>query len=174
MRPPIYDLGLCGPLRSDLADRGEYCGMFKSPSLRNVALRRTFFHNGVFRTLRQVLEIVMLRMETWLPAETFARLRDAEAWRRGEVRLRYRVLERFREEQRQAMGGATPHVVTERRAPHFGHVMIRTLPAGAFVIVGFGSGDRGHVDRSVLCDHGFSRGLGASGGLRRHLKIKPC
>ena len=25
------------------------------PSLRNVALRRAFFHNGVFRTLRQML-----------------------------------------------------------------------------------------------------------------------
>jgi cytochrome c peroxidase len=54
--PSFYDLGLCGPLRRDFADRPEYCGMFKSPSLRNVALRRTFFHNGVFHTLKQVLE----------------------------------------------------------------------------------------------------------------------
>ena len=44
--PSFYDLGLCGPLRRDLADRGEYCGMFKSPSLRNVALRRAFFHTS--------------------------------------------------------------------------------------------------------------------------------
>jgi hypothetical protein len=28
------------------------------------------------------------------------------------------------------------------------------------------------VDRSVLCDHGFARRLGASGGLRRDLEIK--
>jgi cytochrome c peroxidase len=66
--PSFYDLGLCGPLRRDLADRGEYCGMFKSPSLRNVALRRAFFHNGVFRTLRQVMEFYVerdIRPEKW-------------------------------------------------------------------------------------------------------------
>jgi cytochrome c peroxidase len=70
--PSFYDLGLCGPLRRDLADRGEYCGMFKSPSLRNVALRRAFFHNGVFRTLRQVLEFYVERdthPEKWYPRE---------------------------------------------------------------------------------------------------------
>jgi cytochrome c peroxidase len=68
--PAFYDLGLCGPLRSDLADRGEYCGMFKSPSLRNVALRRTFFHNGVFRTLQEVLQFYAERdtnPEKWYP-----------------------------------------------------------------------------------------------------------
>jgi cytochrome c peroxidase len=59
--PSFYDLGLCGPLRWDFRDRPEYCGMFKSPSLRNVALRRTFFHNGVFHTLKQVLEFYAQR-----------------------------------------------------------------------------------------------------------------
>jgi len=54
--PAYHDLGLCGPLRTDLRERTEYCGMFRTPSLRNVALRRTFFHNGVFHSLRQVLE----------------------------------------------------------------------------------------------------------------------
>jgi cytochrome c peroxidase len=71
--PAFYDLGMCGPLRRDLADRGEYCGMFKSPSLRNVALRRAFFHNGVFRTLRQVMEFYVERdtnPEKWYPRET--------------------------------------------------------------------------------------------------------
>jgi cytochrome c peroxidase len=70
--PSFYDLGLCGPLRRDLADRGEYCGMFKSPSLRNVALRPAFFHNGVFRTLRQVMEFYVERdtnPEKWYPRE---------------------------------------------------------------------------------------------------------
>jgi cytochrome c peroxidase len=51
-----YDLGLCGPERRDFADHKEYCGLFRTPSLRNVALRRTFFHNGRFHTLREVLE----------------------------------------------------------------------------------------------------------------------
>jgi cytochrome c peroxidase len=70
--PSFYDLGMCGPLRRDLADRGEYCGMFKSPSLRNVALRRAFFHNGIFHTLRQVMEFYVerdTRPEKWYPRE---------------------------------------------------------------------------------------------------------
>jgi cytochrome c peroxidase len=50
-----YDLGLCGPLRADLTDKKEYCGMFRTPSLRNVAIRRVYFHNGVFRRLEDVV-----------------------------------------------------------------------------------------------------------------------
>jgi cytochrome c peroxidase len=54
--PAFHDLGLCGPRRTDLRDHPEYCGMFKTPTLRNVALRQSFFHNGVFHTLKDVLE----------------------------------------------------------------------------------------------------------------------
>ena len=55
-RDPSYaDLGLCGPFRADLASQARYCGMFRTPSLRNVATRRAFFHNGVYGTLAQVL-----------------------------------------------------------------------------------------------------------------------
>jgi cytochrome c peroxidase len=50
-----YDLGLCGPLRTDLADKKEYCGLFRTPSLRNVATRHVFFHNGVFHRLEDVV-----------------------------------------------------------------------------------------------------------------------
>lgn len=53
--PAFYDLGLCGPFRTDLHEHGEYCGMFKAPSLRNVATRHSFFHNGVFHSLKEVL-----------------------------------------------------------------------------------------------------------------------
>jgi cytochrome c peroxidase len=53
--PRYYDLGLCGPLRTDLSDKKEYCGLFRSPSLRNVAIRRVFFHNGVFHRLEDVV-----------------------------------------------------------------------------------------------------------------------
>lgn len=56
-----FDLGLCGPLRTDLQDKHEYCGLFRAPSLRNVALRKRFFHNGVFTTLEQVLEFYVDR-----------------------------------------------------------------------------------------------------------------
>ncbi len=50
-----YDLGLCGPLRSDLKDQKKYCGLFRTPSLRNVATRRAFFHNGVLHRLEDVI-----------------------------------------------------------------------------------------------------------------------
>jgi len=53
--PAYFDLGLCGPDRRDLADHKEYCGLFKTPSLRNVVLRPVFFHNGVFTKLRDAV-----------------------------------------------------------------------------------------------------------------------
>ena len=51
----FFDLGVCGPLRTDLKGRNEYCGLFRTPSLRNVALRQTFFHNGAVRSLRDAV-----------------------------------------------------------------------------------------------------------------------
>ena len=56
-----YDLGLCGPIRTDLGAHLEYCGLFRTPTLRNVALRQTFFHNGVFHSLQQVIEFYVER-----------------------------------------------------------------------------------------------------------------
>ncbi|MDE2595022.1 MAG: c-type cytochrome [Burkholderiales bacterium] len=59
--PAFHDLGLCGPLRKDLMDKPEYCGRFRTPTLRNVALRRSFFHNGVFHSLHEVLAFYATR-----------------------------------------------------------------------------------------------------------------
>jgi cytochrome c peroxidase len=76
--PGFFDLGLCGPLRTDLRDRAEYCGRFKTPSLRNVALRRVFFHNGIFHTLREVMEFYAQRdtnPEKWYPRDAEGRVR---------------------------------------------------------------------------------------------------
>jgi len=56
-----YDLGLCGPARIDLRATTRYCGMFRTPSLRNAATRRVFFHNGVFHSLEEVLAFYALR-----------------------------------------------------------------------------------------------------------------
>lgn len=50
-----YDLGICGPLRTDFRVGGSTCGKFKVPTLRNVALTPPYFHNGVFETLDQVV-----------------------------------------------------------------------------------------------------------------------
>lgn len=53
--PNYFDEGLCGPMRTDLSSHKEYCGFFRAPSLRNVASRRVFFHNGVFHTLKDAV-----------------------------------------------------------------------------------------------------------------------
>ncbi|MHB1676483.1 MAG: cytochrome-c peroxidase [Sulfuriferula sp.] len=59
--PHYFDLGLCGPYRTDLKQQTQYCGMFLTPTLRNVAMRHAFFHNGVYHTLNQVLDFYALR-----------------------------------------------------------------------------------------------------------------
>ncbi len=68
--PRYYDLGLCGPLRKDLAGRAEYCGLFRTPTLRNVARKCVFLHNGVFHTLEDVVRFYAERdtaPEKWYP-----------------------------------------------------------------------------------------------------------
>ena len=57
--PAYFDLGLCQ--RADLPDRSDLCGAFKVPSLRNVALRKAFFHNGRFKTLKDALTFYVQR-----------------------------------------------------------------------------------------------------------------
>ncbi len=59
--PRYFDLGLCGPVRTDLAHHDEYCGLFRTPTLRNVAMRQVFFHNGVYHSLDDVLRFYNLR-----------------------------------------------------------------------------------------------------------------
>ena len=56
-----FDLGMCGPWRKDYADQSRYCGFFKTPTLRNVATRQVFFHNGVFHSLDEVLHFYVER-----------------------------------------------------------------------------------------------------------------
>lgn len=58
--PARFDLGLCGPQREDLAAPG-FCGFFRTPTLRNVAKRPVFFHNGRFTRLEQVLDFYNTR-----------------------------------------------------------------------------------------------------------------
>ncbi len=59
--PGYFDLGLCGPFRTDLEAHRDLCGAFKVPTLRNVATRQVFFHNGVFNTLRDALRFYVRR-----------------------------------------------------------------------------------------------------------------
>jgi len=59
--PDFHDLGLCGPERADLESRRDLCGAFRVPSLRNVARTPPYFHNGVFRELREVVDFYARR-----------------------------------------------------------------------------------------------------------------
>ena len=66
--PGYYDLGLCE--RADLASRTDLCGAFKVPSLRNVAKRHVFFHNGRFTSLKDAITFYVQRdtnPEKWYP-----------------------------------------------------------------------------------------------------------
>jgi cytochrome c peroxidase len=68
--PRHYDLGLCGPLRTDFKDVKAYCGLFRTPSLRNAALKQSYFHNGVFHRLEDVVRFYAERdtaPQKWYP-----------------------------------------------------------------------------------------------------------
>jgi len=68
--PKYYDKGVCGPTRTSLTDQPDLCGLFKAPTLRNVASRGAFFHNGRFHTLKAALEFYVQRdanPERWYP-----------------------------------------------------------------------------------------------------------
>ena len=56
-----FDMGICGPFRTDLAKQTQYCGMFLTPTLRNSATRKVFFHNGYYHSLDQVLAFYNFR-----------------------------------------------------------------------------------------------------------------
>ena len=56
-----YDMGFCGPFRTDSQSDTAMCGVFRTPGLRNVVLKGSYFHNGVFGDLNQVLAFYMNR-----------------------------------------------------------------------------------------------------------------
>ena len=68
--PSFFDLGLCGPQRSKPALTSnvpsnvsieKFCGTFRMPSLRNVANREVFMHNGFFKNLKEVVNFYATR-----------------------------------------------------------------------------------------------------------------
>lgn len=68
--PDFFDLGLCARPAGDMAARTDLCGAFKVPSLRNVAVRKVFFHNGRFKTLKDTLSFYVQRdtdPQKWYP-----------------------------------------------------------------------------------------------------------
>jgi cytochrome c peroxidase len=65
-----YDLGICARADHQRPASAKFCGMFKTPTLRNVAARGVFFHNGRFKSLPDVLRFYNTRdaqPELWYP-----------------------------------------------------------------------------------------------------------
>jgi cytochrome c peroxidase len=65
-----YDMGLCGPLqpsstdsnaRPNLSATTSLCGVFKVPTLRNIAVTAPYFHNGEFPDLHKVVQWYVTR-----------------------------------------------------------------------------------------------------------------
>ncbi len=68
--PGYSDLGICGPYRKDMAKETQFCGMFKTPTLRNASERKVFFHNGYFHSMEEVVHFYAERdskPEKWYP-----------------------------------------------------------------------------------------------------------
>jgi len=60
--PRHFDEGLCATGRAKgWPDSGQWCGYFRTPSLRNVAARERYMHNGVFESLRDVVAFYATR-----------------------------------------------------------------------------------------------------------------
>jgi cytochrome c peroxidase len=69
--PAQGDLGLCERKQTRAPSSSpQWCGAFRTPSLRNVAVRERFMHNGVFTKLRDVVAFYATRATTpyrWYP-----------------------------------------------------------------------------------------------------------
>jgi len=87
--PNYFDLGICGPYRSDMHEQKQYCGMFLTPTLRNVATRHVFFHNGVFHTLQQVMDFYDFRDTQ--PERVYPRAGDGTADKFNDIPPLYRA-----------------------------------------------------------------------------------
>jgi cytochrome c peroxidase len=68
--PAFFDLGLCGPERTAPTlpatvaagvTIANFCGKFRMPTLRNVAERPAYMHNGVFNNLADVVRFYSTR-----------------------------------------------------------------------------------------------------------------
>jgi len=59
--PSFFDMGLCGPTRTDLTSRTDLCGQFKIPTLRNIAITAPYFHNSGIDTLTKAVRFYATR-----------------------------------------------------------------------------------------------------------------
>lgn len=84
----FFDMGLCGPFRTDLAAQTQYGGMFLTPTLRNAATRKVFFHNGVYHTLGDVMAFYNERDTA--PAKIYPKAKNGAVVKFNDLPARYR------------------------------------------------------------------------------------
>jgi cytochrome c peroxidase len=104
--PAYFDLGLCAKTPEDKQSQSDWCGAFKVPSLRNAAVRQAFFHNGQFKSLREVLVFYVQRdthPEKWYP-----RLADGRIDKFNDLPAAYKNNVNVEEVPYERMKGQTP------------------------------------------------------------------
>ncbi len=84
-----FDLGLCERKDTKTPSNDEkWCESFRTPSLRNVAVRESFGHNGVYKNLRDVVKFYALRAvapeRIYPPGQRFDDVRSKD---RGNVNI---------------------------------------------------------------------------------------
>lgn len=87
--PRHFDVGLCQTARTlKWPEPDQWCGYFRTAGLRNVAVRQTFMHNGVFRTLRDTVAFYATRSTDpaqWYPGGK--RFNDVPARYQGNINV---------------------------------------------------------------------------------------
>jgi cytochrome c peroxidase len=66
----FFDLGICSRPDHPAQANERLCGLFKTPTLRNVATRKVFFHNGRIKSLHDAIRFYNTRdtnPERWYP-----------------------------------------------------------------------------------------------------------
>ena len=87
--PSFYDIGVCGPFRTDLKDQTQYCSMFLTPTLRNSATRQVFFHNGIYHDLQHVMDFYNERNTD--PGKFYPRGADGKVQKYDDIPAQYQA-----------------------------------------------------------------------------------
>lgn len=87
--PGYFDLGICGPFRTDMQTQTQDRGLFGTPTLRNVATRNVFFHNGVYHSLQQVMDFYNFRDTD--PGKIYPRDADGKVVKANDIPAQYRA-----------------------------------------------------------------------------------
>jgi cytochrome c peroxidase len=72
-----------------MREQTQYCGMFLTPTLRNVATRHVFFHNGALHSLQQVLDFYNFRDVD--PGRVYPRAADGTVEKLNDLPVAYRA-----------------------------------------------------------------------------------